>query len=168
MKKLLCAAVAAAASLAATAPAQAATTFQFDGVTGTFSNTQVESPDFTDVFASFVVPIGSIISLAVTSSASSDTGDLDFTSVTLNGVEFDTKATGDFEFRTIRALSTGDNIIRLTGVAGSNATYAGTINVAAATPAVPEPASWAMMIAGFGLVGTAMRRRASVQTSYAV
>jgi hypothetical protein len=25
--------------------------------------------------------------------------------------------------------------------------------------AVPEPASWAMMISGFGLVGGAMRRR---------
>ena len=28
-----------------------------------------------------------------------------------------------------------------------------------APPTVPEPASWAMMIAGFGLVGAAMRRR---------
>ena len=28
--------------------------------------------------------------------------------------------------------------------------------------AVPEPASWAMMIAGFGLVGAAMRRRTAV------
>lgn len=28
------------------------------------------------------------------------------------------------------------------------------------TGAVPEPASWAMMIAGFGLVGAALRRRA--------
>ena len=27
------------------------------------------------------------------------------------------------------------------------------------TPAVPEPATWAMMIAGFGLVGGVMRRR---------
>ena len=27
---------------------------------------------------------------------------------------------------------------------------------------VPEPASWAMLIAGFGLVGAAMRRRATV------
>lgn len=27
------------------------------------------------------------------------------------------------------------------------------------TPTVPEPATWGMMIAGFGLVGTAMRRR---------
>jgi hypothetical protein len=32
-----------------------------------------------------------------------------------------------------------------------------------ATPAVPEPASWAMMIAGFGLVGGAMRRRTTVR-----
>lgn len=29
----------------------------------------------------------------------------------------------------------------------------------AATPAVPEPATWAMMIAGFGFIGAAMRRR---------
>jgi hypothetical protein len=27
------------------------------------------------------------------------------------------------------------------------------------TPAVPEPASWALMIAGFGLTGAALRRR---------
>jgi hypothetical protein len=34
--------------------------------------------------------------------------------------------------------------------------------------AVPEPASWAMMIAGFGLAGTAMRRRAAkVSVTYA-
>jgi PEP-CTERM motif len=37
-----------------------------------------------------------------------------------------------------------------------------------ATGAVPEPASWALMIAGFGLVGSAMRRRKpSVSVSYA-
>jgi phospholipase/lecithinase/hemolysin len=32
-------------------------------------------------------------------------------------------------------------------------------------PAVPEPASWAMMIAGFGLVGSALRRRRVVAHS---
>lgn len=32
--------------------------------------------------------------------------------------------------------------------------------LAVAPPAVPEPASWAMMIAGFGLAGVALRRRA--------
>jgi hypothetical protein len=33
--------------------------------------------------------------------------------------------------------------------------------------AVPEPASWALMIAGFGLTGAAMRRRQRVSVSYA-
>lgn len=33
--------------------------------------------------------------------------------------------------------------------------------VRAPTPAVPEPATWAMMIGGFGLVGSALRRRAA-------
>jgi hypothetical protein len=28
-----------------------------------------------------------------------------------------------------------------------------------ALPAIPEPATWAMLIAGFGLTGAAMRRR---------
>ncbi len=37
----------------------------------------------------------------------------------------------------------------------------------APTGAVPEPASWAMMLAGFGLVGFAARRKAKVQTSHA-
>ncbi|WP_375392077.1 NF038122 family metalloprotease [uncultured Sphingomonas sp.] len=34
---------------------------------------------------------------------------------------------------------------------------------AQATPVVPEPATWAMMIAGFGMVGASMRRRTSVR-----
>ncbi len=34
-------------------------------------------------------------------------------------------------------------------------------------PGVPEPATWAMLIAGFGLVGGAMRRRQSVRVTYA-
>ena len=32
---------------------------------------------------------------------------------------------------------------------------------------VPEPAAWALMIAGFGLVGAAARRRQSVRVTYA-
>ena len=33
--------------------------------------------------------------------------------------------------------------------------------------AVPEPATWAMMIGGFGMIGAAMRRRTRVSVSYA-
>lgn len=34
------------------------------------------------------------------------------------------------------------------------------------TDAVPEPATWAMMIAGFGMAGAAMRRRRQVAVSF--
>ncbi len=41
------------------------------------------------------------------------------------------------------------------------------INITYNAGAVPEPASWALMIAGFGLTGAAMRRRAKVRVTYA-
>jgi hypothetical protein len=40
------------------------------------------------------------------------------------------------------------------GSYGGNATFTPT-----ATPGVPEPSTWAMMLIGFGAVGFAMRRR---------
>jgi len=36
-----------------------------------------------------------------------------------------------------------------------------------ATPVIPEPATWAMLLAGFGAVGVAMRRRQNVRVSFA-
>lgn len=39
-------------------------------------------------------------------------------------------------------------------------------NLDAPAPAVPEPATWAMMIGGFGLVGAASRRRARTSISF--
>ena len=61
----------------------------------------------------------------------------------------------------------GDIVLRLSqsfgfAVAGGatfGADRLGRVTVAAATPAVPEPATWAMMMLGFGGVGYAMRRR---------
>jgi len=37
----------------------------------------------------------------------------------------------------------------------NGASYGGTLNLAAARSAAPEPASWAMMVGGFGLLGAA-------------
>lgn len=42
-----------------------------------------------------------------------------------------------------------------------------TVNVTPQTPGVPEPASWALMSGGFGLVGGALRRRAGGTVSLA-
>ncbi len=41
----------------------------------------------------------------------------------------------------------------------------GPLLVATAVPGVPEPTSWAMLIAGFGLTGAALRRRKSARVA---
>jgi hypothetical protein len=40
-------------------------------------------------------------------------------------------------------------------------------NLVATTAAVPEPATWAMMLIGFGAIGTAMRQRKAATVSFA-
>jgi hypothetical protein len=37
-----------------------------------------------------------------------------------------------------------------------------------ANPGIPEPATWAMMIFGFGAVGGAVRRRTKVREAFAL
>jgi hypothetical protein len=73
-------------------------------------------------------------------------------------------AVGPWVARTsaVFALTSGTTYsLRFTGLAVSDST-AFIDNVSLATIDVPEPASWAMMIAGFGLTGAAMRRRRAV------
>jgi hypothetical protein len=75
---------------------------------------------------------------------------------------FDVSASG---YTTLNlGSSSGNRIANFIGV--SSVTFRGTNNnqldnivVNANTTAAPEPASWAMMVAGFGLVGAAVRRR---------
>ena len=64
--------------------------------------------------------------------------------------------------------------VTFTSFGGTNHGYNGTgphfaldnltVNV---TGAVPEPATWAMMLAGFGMIGMAMRKPAGVRVNYA-
>jgi hypothetical protein len=76
------------------------------------------------------------------------------------------------EFRFVAANTTsanggtlaGTGTFRLTNFqpTGANTPFTIDGSVARITTAVPEPATWAMMIAGFGLVGGTLRRRRAV------
>ena len=126
---------------------------------GTNRNAAEGTGSFTDVF-NFVLSanwdanaqIGSIILQGK---------DVDFTSIMLDGfafyqVGFDPSAE-TWQLDPVY-LTAGSHTITVMGsITGpGGGAYSGTVNVA---PPVPEPATWAMMLLGFGAVGFAMRRR---------
>jgi hypothetical protein len=95
---------------------------------------------------------------------------INFSSITLDGNAFTrTSALGAAEQWSCCGLDglssvtlgTGDHTIHLIGtlVGLDSGSYSGTLNVQSVRGAVPEPATWAMMLLGFAGVGFAMRRR---------
>lgn len=59
----------------------------------------------------------------------------------------------------VQNVAFGQTGIRTVHIAGSDDFAVDTINFSTSGGAVPEPASWALMIGGFGLAGGALRRR---------
>lgn len=60
---------------------------------------------------------------------------------------------GANDFLLFRGIDGGGRLIKSFTMSGSFIVLSGTVN------AIPEPTSWAMLIAGFGLTGAVMRRR---------
>jgi opacity protein-like surface antigen len=188
MKKTLIAAAACAAALCAAQPAFAAATVQsctsnttntctitFNGSTGQYGNSTVTRSPFSD---SYLFDLGTgLLSLDLTTTFANATQDIDFSLVQVgtggNMINVPFVMGTDETYRiTGLAVTAGTYMLNLTGArdGGNNnsafrASYTGNIAFAA-TPAVPEPATWAMMILGMGAVGFAMRsakRRSNVK-----
>ena len=176
MNKLILTTMVAVAAVAV-APAASATTFpvgspNFTGspgpngtFSGTFGNSGITVGNFSDSFT-FTLPTNGLGSGTVTTSASilASPNDLDFTSVTINNMMASlTKLNGDlYEVAFAGGVPiTGGvlNTITVTGVSRGNGAYGGQLSFIPSAAAVPEPAAWAMMILGMGIVGFAMRRR---------
>lgn len=173
MTKTLLAAAALMASVSA-APAMAATfpvgsiNFQAspasDGsYTGALLRTGITAGEFSDMFT-FTLPTTGLGSGTVTTSinAFASLGDLDFTSVMINGtaatITRSAQGLNEVAFANDVPIFAGKlNTLTVNGLSRGNGSYGGQLSFAPG--AVPEPATWAMMIVGFGLVGSAMRRR---------
>ena len=175
MRKFAYAALAGVAAISMAPAAQAAHTITLTNgsntISGVFEHAGIEAGVFSDVF-SFVLPDG-VASFTATSIAVFLGGeaDLDFTSIDFNGESFAVGATGivDFRFLQNASVMSGTQNLTVNGISRGNGSYAGTIAFAAAS-AVPEPATWAFMIVGFGAVGASMRsarRKQKVTVSYA-
>ncbi|QIK79131.1 PEP-CTERM sorting domain-containing protein [Sphingomonas piscis] len=89
--------------------------------------------------------------------------DVDFSSVLLDGYAFtqtgfDGSGAEVWELLMPVSLSAGLHNIFVNGTTGPsrNGSFGGNLELSA--PAVPEPATWAMMLVGFGAIGASVRR----------
>ena len=175
MKKLILSALGGVAAIAMAPAANAQATGQtltITGASGTFGNATVGAGVFSNTF-NFVTPDG--FNLAAATISSTQAGDnlatnLDFSSVTLNGVSFNTVLTGVSEFRNLlnqNIVPGANNVLIVNGTSGADASFSGTLSFAAIS-AVPEPATWAFMLIGFGAVGYSMRKRPAYKFAQAI
>jgi hypothetical protein len=167
----------AAAAVAFVAPqaASAATLVFTNGVADFASQRTVTGTGFVDTYT-FTTDQAFNISGQIGSRSLFVAGDLvsdlDFVSVTLNNLVFDFTGSTDIEeagFLSSSALAAGLNTLTVTYNVDAASTlpaagYSGTLTLAPSSAVVPEPATWAMMMAGFGIVGAGLRRRRSLTT----
>ncbi|MBS0481124.1 MAG: PEP-CTERM sorting domain-containing protein [Proteobacteria bacterium] len=147
-------------------------------VSGSFGRSGLKAGTFTDLFT-FTLGQTGIGSGSVTTNFAgnilSAATNLDFTGVWFNNgtTTYDLMPflthTGNREDTGIDnvPITTGVlNTITVSYLARGNGSYSGTLQF---TPTVPEPATWALLMAGFGVLGFALRRsrRETVRVRYA-
>ena len=120
---------------------------------------------FDDTFTFNIIGGPGVANAQVSTILLNGAQNVNFTSILLDGLYAFTKTAGDgsplnpvpetWALAPVQ-LGNGAHTIEVVGsLLGPTGSYSGTLNVAA----VPEPATWAMMLIGFGAIGFSMRRR---------
>lgn len=163
LKLLAVAAAIASTSLGAVANDVSTGAVIVNGTSG-FTITHFDSLDFLDTItfanSNYVFASASLITISLGAGQN-----IDFTKVTLNDVDLVLSSSGPVDIAytasPIGPVNT-DLVLKVWGKTdadqvglGKNATYAGTLNVTA----VPEPETYALMLAGLGAIGFMARRR---------
>lgn len=129
-------------------------------ITANFGNGYDSAVNFDDSYL-FTIPQNGTGSGSISTSFSSAANMLTITGLWINDVEFTVPSNGSGQYLAVSdipILSGVLNTIRVKGTTSSlGGTYSGTATFSAA--AVPEAATWAMMLCGFGLMGATMRRQ---------
>lgn len=141
-------------------------------ISASIANAGITAGSFTDTF-NFLLPYAGTGGGVVSSIAAVFQGitDVDFTAILVNGVTVASVGNGivngavDVASASGILLAAGPNQVQIQGISRGNGSYGGALSF---TPAVPELATWGMMILGFAAVGSAMRyRRRSTKVSFA-
>lgn len=149
-----------ATAFAVSAPAQA-TTFTGNGSTtivdgtGAFYDSLIPAGTFTDTINFDVSSAGgqdvNLIYFKITSGLTDLLASFNGTPIT-----FTPTGTKSFSGSLTAPVVAGPQVITISGTSGGKGSYSGNVTF---TSAVPELATWLMMIAGIGFTGVAMRRR---------
>jgi len=170
VSKLLTGSLAGAALLASAGVANAAVIFNdIDQLLLNLAGSEFFGATFTDEPGAFEHTFAFELTQPGTANSSLTTtllagNDIDFTSISLDGFAFtqtgfDGSGAENWQLD-FAALGAGAHQITVTGsVAGASqdGSYSGVLNVA--TAVIPEPATWGMMILGFGGMGGLLRQR---------
>ena len=165
--------VAAGIAAMAFAPAANATTFPIGSpnffitsgtpftpsITAVFFNSFTSKTTFDDLYT-FTIPQNGVGSGSISTSFSSSKNKLTITDLIVNGVSYVVPNTGSGQSLTLNGVPIFDsvmNTIEVKGFVKKSGSYSGTVTFQASD--VPEAATWGMMLAGFGMIGAAMRRR---------
>jgi hypothetical protein len=171
MRKIAFGTFAAVLAIVATPAAAAEFLFSFSGATINGSGTFITS-DTPDDDGGFEI-LSSIGNVTINGDAFTLSGPTDFVGadnllfvgseplLTFNGTSFDLSDGRDLNVY----YSGGAGAYRYI-TSGGSVQAIDSFTISEVVAAVPEPASWAMMISGFGLVGGAMRSRATRRLSY--
>jgi hypothetical protein len=174
MKKILAGTLAASCAMALSAPAQAAITVNDPETTVTLNTTPagndfdfsfgyhqtgLDNPfiavlDFTNTLAGLYSFTLDISSAAVNLTSAELTGGTLGGPLSLSQLLPDNGTTEHWELVNY-GLGAGNYVLTLKGTNTGFGSLAGNVTFAA----VPEPATWALMILGFGLVGGVLRRK---------
>ena len=137
--------------------------------TGSFMDTIREVGTFSRTFT-FDLPTSGVTAISATTihvGENNTAGDLDFTSVLFNGSPLTlTGEVAEYAFGQWNNMA-GQQTLVINGYSYGNAGLSGVVTFANGAGAIPEPATWAIMLLGFAATGFAMRRRRAHQTKVA-
>lgn len=162
-------AAAAALGVVAMAPAASATDLSYalvqngDSYTADYGNAGLAG-SFNDTIT-FTPSIGDALADITLIQAGNGLAAITFSELTLDGIDLLPSLVinpgSSVLVLTDYVLAAGEHVLTIGGTAGGNASYSGTVNFALSA-AVPEPATWAMMVVGVAAIGMTMRRRSNV------
>ena len=132
-------------------------------ITANFGDGFTTALSFDDKFE-FTIPQYGVGSGSISTSFSSLRNKLTITDLIINGTHYVVPSNASGQFLAVSDIPIFTNVLNTIEVIGTTSSRGGTFSGTMTFAAIPEAATWLSMLAGFGMVGAAMRRRRSSMT----